>query len=1072
MSQAANPTCKPIDTTENQQSGHRQIVFSVESGEKKFWLKLQDTRYTWNYIPLGSVSSSAKGQHPKGANVLVPVIPLSYTTPDAAPKQAAILRKGWLYVFRNGQLWRELEVGESGYLRDVNLKHNQKKEVRQATGTFDNRVLLPYKVLGEKQAVEMAFSEIQWSWARIKKLQADASLRRQRMQEIDMSGNNAKFPTMPANGNKARIENVNKAPELYALSMQRQSNIPAVYLHDPLQVADQLVNTLAIAQLSLIDELQRVQQLETVPEQSFQKLDMDEKQAFFRAAVFTYRTWFEPANASRPIAKNGPKVNSTLQCHTQGEVKTEIGLGKDSLDKAYLETILAVASRRKIRVETRGKKKVLADYLSGKYQGKDIRANQPDLIDIPAVLCDYAALEGPGYILLWQRMNSLTGFFNHDPAVIDAIYDIPAEVAAERPAPENDPGYVYLEGLLDPGHPLHAALFPSATQIDVRTADAASTAGEKDQQPEPANGNGLFRPIAYSGSILAVRKIGPYRLAEGIIKEAEKVAADFVASFQKHWERASAGKSVAQVEAVFRLAKSADLPELKGMHLAAPGNALDGKVVIDARLRVMENLARAQRRALAQGGAKAGKGIDIVDPKTGKVIGSQDFSQIGRYQGVVKEITDNDWTGLWGETGRVNDKTRIVRTRAELVVVPETSPYAIRYHNPELAASSGVAANTSLLRGLSKTLPPLVAVIEGWNLIRSVITLRQDKKINFSKNLSTFAVAAIALPYAIVDSAIKVFGEKNVFSYLGQSGYFGNFGKKMLTSEVSIAGKNLPLYSARGASLGAGVVAGLSAIMAGWDAVDCFNQDDLDAGATFSVSAAGFAGSFLAALGGEGGIVALSFAGPWGWVFLGVGLSAGLLAIALSDSEFEKWAKHGPFAKDISSRMSHKYSGKSNAAALASLLDIFMRPRLVIRENPSRLNTTGVGSQYPEIVVEVTAPGFEVGRGTLPIHVTVEGGGKDVRGFFMGPTFTGLQQVPQTPNRVEPIYADENNLAEIGVRYCYAGQPGRWRARAQHVTAQQIVLPPPSNENKGYDPIKINHDDSGWVTALKEARYS
>ncbi len=354
--------------------------------------------------------------------------------------------------------------------------------------------------------------------------------------------------------------------------------------------------------------------------------------------MLTYRTWFEPANAARPIAPNGSEVRSTLHCHTRGEIKTEFGRGKEALDRNYLEEILAVTPRRNKRAEIREKKKILVDFLGGGFQEPSLAGKNPDLVPIHAALRDYADLEGPAYILLWERMNSLTRFFSHDPAVIDATHDLPAQVAAERPAPENDPGYLYLEGLLDPGHPLHAALFPSAGQIDIYAADTDVAPDHRKQQPEPADGSGTFRPAAFAGSVMAARKIGPYRMAAEIIKEAEKIAADFVAGIQKHWERACAGKSVAEVEAVFRLTKAADLPELKGMHLAAPGSDLHGKVVIDARMRVTKNLGRQQRRALAAtGGAKPGKTIDIVDPRTGEVVGSQELAQVGRYQGVARE---------------------------------------------------------------------------------------------------------------------------------------------------------------------------------------------------------------------------------------------------------------------------------------------------------------------------------------------------------------------------------------------------------------------------------------------------
>ena len=45
---------------------------------------------------------------PKGKNVLIPVTPLAYTSADADPQQAEILRPGWLHVYRNEELWRDI----------------------------------------------------------------------------------------------------------------------------------------------------------------------------------------------------------------------------------------------------------------------------------------------------------------------------------------------------------------------------------------------------------------------------------------------------------------------------------------------------------------------------------------------------------------------------------------------------------------------------------------------------------------------------------------------------------------------------------------------------------------------------------------------------------------------------------------------------------------------------------------------------------------------------------------------------------------------------------------------------
>ena len=85
-------------------------------------------------------------------------------------RDRAYLRPGWLYIFRNGHLWRELEITRrSGFnvYHDVNLTQYKGQDQRPATAEAESHVLVPYRIGDRVDTFEIAYSEIQWSWARI-----------------------------------------------------------------------------------------------------------------------------------------------------------------------------------------------------------------------------------------------------------------------------------------------------------------------------------------------------------------------------------------------------------------------------------------------------------------------------------------------------------------------------------------------------------------------------------------------------------------------------------------------------------------------------------------------------------------------------------------------------------------------------------------------------------------------------------------------------------------------------------------------------------------------------------------
>lgn len=120
---------------------------------------------------------------------------LPVSTGSGAPvyqgKGVALLRPGHLYVFRGDLLWRELEVDGTGQMSDVDLaaartaiespESNLRIE-RLAEGEWLGDVLVPVFLQGQAvmHDIRMAYSEVQWDWGYVQKLEADEKARNAR----------------------------------------------------------------------------------------------------------------------------------------------------------------------------------------------------------------------------------------------------------------------------------------------------------------------------------------------------------------------------------------------------------------------------------------------------------------------------------------------------------------------------------------------------------------------------------------------------------------------------------------------------------------------------------------------------------------------------------------------------------------------------------------------------------------------------------------------------------------------------------------------------------------------------
>ncbi|MBW0149133.1 toxin VasX [Marinobacter arenosus] len=108
----------------------------------------------------------------------------------------ALLRPGFLYVFRGDTLWRELEIDAEGLMSDIDLPSLRKAQTgskesgsvpRKSEGEWLSDFLVPVLLQGRAviNEIRIAYSEVQWDWSYVRHLEGDAAARRARTSAID-----------------------------------------------------------------------------------------------------------------------------------------------------------------------------------------------------------------------------------------------------------------------------------------------------------------------------------------------------------------------------------------------------------------------------------------------------------------------------------------------------------------------------------------------------------------------------------------------------------------------------------------------------------------------------------------------------------------------------------------------------------------------------------------------------------------------------------------------------------------------------------------------------------------------
>ncbi|MCI8210596.1 hypothetical protein AUC61_13730 [Pseudomonas sp. S25] len=147
-------------------------------------------------LPLPDVGITVR-QLDQQHNQIVPILPFvalpginsahDYGTP-------VLCRPGYIYVFLGNRLWRELEVqvtDEGTTYHDIDLNKfriegGYADDARLATGKGLDDIWLPANWNNKRVEAELCFSEVQLNPARLKRLEQDPGLRKQRCQRPDL----------------------------------------------------------------------------------------------------------------------------------------------------------------------------------------------------------------------------------------------------------------------------------------------------------------------------------------------------------------------------------------------------------------------------------------------------------------------------------------------------------------------------------------------------------------------------------------------------------------------------------------------------------------------------------------------------------------------------------------------------------------------------------------------------------------------------------------------------------------------------------------------------------------------
>jgi hypothetical protein len=875
-----------------------------------------------DYGPDGRSGKASRNRsteaEPTGEEVAVPVVIGLYASPERDPQKLSLPwlgpgelttkarhdsahNQGWLYVYLDGFLWRELEVrgptedptdkgGLHGYA-DVNLESHMGKDLRPATVEQVNHLLLPQKIAGRAVKVEIAYSRVQWSWSRLvgyggihpadprwernapvclpqKEWPEAAQRRAQRFQRVDLAGDGENWPAQPGDTKQAGrygvddiVNGLGDTDFAGFLDAHEHQGLPVLLLDDPLGWA----RDKAYAYQSAWREMEEYINDLSNPDHTEEK----KKQ-------FPFAPWFDSAVlANRYFFVEHPETEAEgLQLDAGDSQGKPLKRAKDQrvewrkkLNLGDIQTALGTKHRVTLREKIKTTKQKLVAILDN---------SNPELDRLIAVLDDWFALpgepKGPLMVVDHDRVPHYGDAFVVVEQLIAKLGDhectLDHHLETEPPSEnelhqlaKNDPGATLLIDLISQGHPLYARMVPAGECTPGDESNESS-------QPQVAAGN---RPGPYD----------PQFSADKLLIVGRR-AAQSISGWIEHYAGVAASKFEVQKSIVGFVSKSQLMPEMVKykMPLTAflENQIPEGYKLIKALpLKIDQPIKRSDALKFDGGEIKLSPNksanLDLYTPD-GKHFASTTLEAFKQSRG----FSSRYWKRIRHGTKTWYEHTVEVWLTRQIKGAPAFAKQIV---------DKGA---------WTKAVLPLVVMLEAWNLQSAYRVLwKQVEEGDVKKRV------LVDLAGAIADSAALAASVNQTRHQLAHR------------AAEQLAGKQLPpstqhlgaIRWARGLGIAAGVY---SAGLSFYDMLRNVEEGD-DAAIAHGVMGAGFVlstASLLIQAYEVGGVIG-SLAGPLGWIGLGVIFAgAALLAwVFTEDTPLEEWLANGPFSHKPDLNLTH-----------------------------------------------------------------------------------------------------------------------------------------------------------------------
>ncbi|MBU2710615.1 hypothetical protein [Zooshikella harenae] len=175
----------PTESTLDSDKYRSLIIFNhIPNHPRRFGLKIPMYKEPPLYLPLADnvLPVQSNTEQDEWDNIVIPIKPLGLMSAVQCRSHSDLLPEGWLYVFWQGKLWRELQSVKGGMLKDVRVHFYRQQyfakfiktvnpDQREAKGRWLDTLWIPYRIKGECQTndsnIVLIFSHRQWSWEKI-----------------------------------------------------------------------------------------------------------------------------------------------------------------------------------------------------------------------------------------------------------------------------------------------------------------------------------------------------------------------------------------------------------------------------------------------------------------------------------------------------------------------------------------------------------------------------------------------------------------------------------------------------------------------------------------------------------------------------------------------------------------------------------------------------------------------------------------------------------------------------------------------------------------------------------------